>query len=220
MKKQISIFIILSLLIVGCATKKVVQKEYYQESNLYNYFLNEQNLTENREKINKNLPIVLSFVPSREKFYNRVISERDKRELLKKIKKILKKRGFKKVIIIPTPFLRDRGGLNNLNDIQKIYQNRYILLLSYFKTTFPYRDRATYKRYKTLLKNYKIIGRRGDINCMIEAVAIDINKKNLLLNTTTFKSLRTKNIERGEIKDFHFISKKLIKKIDKWSNSL
>ena len=218
MKKSLYIIFII-ILLTGCATKKKVYKYYENRSSLVNY-LYPQKEHKSMEfwttKLKIPIKIGIGFIPSKKFYYQRIIDEKSRVGLLKKIQRNLKKHKFiKESKIIPSAFFEKGGGFEDLEKIKKLYDVDLIALVSYDVIQFRV-DSFHSLRYWTIIGTDIIKAKGNLIHSMINFTLIESKNKKLLFKALGINRLiNSENLVADRKKSFQKASKNLIKNINR-----
>jgi rhombotail lipoprotein len=91
--------------------------------------------------------------------------------------------------VIPTPYLKDRGGFDNLRQIAKLFNLEVIALLSYDQIQYSEPNKLA-MLYWTGIGVYLVPGDQYDIHTVLEATVFDVRTRKLLFRapgTSTVK---------------------------------
>ena len=120
----------------------------------------------------------LAFVPSVGASGN--LSEVEKTKLLERLKASFRKHEFiGEIEVIPSSYLRARGGFNNLEQAARMFNVEVMALVSYDQVQFNDTN-ALAVLYWTIVGAYVIHGDRYDIQTLVDASVFDVNTKKLL----------------------------------------
>jgi rhombotail lipoprotein len=160
----------------GCA-----QRKQYTSSSVVEYLYSNKQVKETPTVPVLSLPLKvgIAFVPESNR-YRSALTETDKEKLLDTVAKSFKKYAYIDTIeIIPSAYLRARGGFTNLDQIRTMYGVDVIALVSYDQHQFTDQNFLTLT-YWTLLGMYIVPGEENDTHTMVDAVVYDIASKKLL----------------------------------------
>lgn len=118
------------------------------------------------------------------------ITEAEKSELLEKVADNFRKYKFiSEIEVIPSAYLTEGGGFQNLDQIKTMYGTDVIALVSYDQVQFT--DEGVLSlTYWTLVGAYVISGEKNDTSTMIDTVVYDIESRKML-----FRAPGTSNIK-------------------------
>ena len=120
----------------------------------------------------------LAFVPSVGSSGN--LSEVEKTKLLERVKaSFLKHEFIGEIQVIPSSYLRARGGFTNLEQAARMFNVEVMALVSYDQVQFNDTN-ALAVLYWTIVGAYVIQGDRYDIQTLVDASVFDVNTKKLL----------------------------------------
>ena len=120
------------------------------------------------------------------------LTERDKMELMEKVKKHFQKYEYVDSIeLIPSPYLTKEGGFANLDQIRTMYGIDVVVLLSYDQTQFT-DEGVTSVVYWTLIGAYLIPGEKNDTHTMVDATVYDIQSRKLLFRAPGTSHIKSK----------------------------
>lgn len=108
------------------------------------------------------------------------LSETEKLWLLEKVRSSFSQHQYiGNIEIIPSAYLRPRGGWNNLEQAARMFNVDVVALLSYDQVTFNDTNRLAVL-YWTIVGAYLIKGDRYDIQTMVDASVFDVKSRKLL----------------------------------------
>lgn len=108
------------------------------------------------------------------------LPEPDKARLLERVKASFSQYGFiGNIEIIPTQYLRPKGGFTNLDQVARMFNVEVIALLSYDQVQFNDTN-ALSVLYWTIIGAYIIHGDQYDIQTMVDASVFDVRSRKLL----------------------------------------
>lgn len=120
----------------------------------------------------------ISFVPGGG--WGAGLPEADKTKLLEGVKAAFAKYGFiGNVEVIPTQYLRPKGGFENLDQVARMFNVEVMALLSYDQVQFN-DSNALSILYWTVIGAYIIHGDQYDIQTMVDASVFDVRSRKLL----------------------------------------
>lgn len=129
-----------------------------------------------------NLPmrVGVAFVPEAHGFGSAVLSEARKRQLLEEVAGHFRERDFVHAIeIIPSAYLRPKGGFQNLDQLRTMYGVDVVALVSYDQAQFTDEGLSSLA-YWTLIGAYIVRGEKNSTHTMVDAVIIDIPSRKML----------------------------------------
>jgi len=125
------------------------------------------------------LRVGIAFVPG-SGYGNSPLTEKKKMDLMKLVADHFKKYPYVKDIeLIPTAYLRNKGGFSNLDQIRTMYGVDVIALVSYDQIQFTDEDFLSLT-YWTIVGAYVIPGEKNDTNTMLDTVVFDIKSRKML----------------------------------------
>jgi rhombotail lipoprotein len=108
------------------------------------------------------------------------LPETEKLKLIERVKAQFSKHQFIGAIeVIPTSYLRAKGGFANLDQVARMYKVEVMALLSYDQVQFADSNRLSLL-YWTLIGAYVIKGDQYDIQTMVDASVFDVKSRTLL----------------------------------------
>jgi len=108
------------------------------------------------------------------------LPEADKTKLLEGVKAAFAKYGFiGNIEVIPTQYLRPKGGFENLDQVARMFNVEVMALLSYDQVQFN-DSNALSILYWTVIGAYIIHGDQYDIQTMVDASVFDVRSRKLL----------------------------------------
>ncbi len=172
------------------------------------------------------LRVGIAFVPE-EEFSSTPIPEERKIQLLRKVKEHFSRYDFVHDIqVIPSAYLRPRGGFANLDQLATMFGIDVVALISYDQARFTDED-AWSISYWTLVGAYLVRGEKNDTHTMIDAAVYDIASRSLLFRapgTSLVHSSATpvnlqQALRRDAIRGFDLASADLIQALDRELNA-
>jgi rhombotail lipoprotein len=125
------------------------------------------------------LRVGIAFVPSSGYGYSG-LTEKKKMDLLQQVAEHFKKHPYVKDIeLIPTAYLKNKGGFSNLDQIRTMYGVDVIALVSYDQIQFTDQDFLSLT-YWTIVGAYVVPGEKNDTNTMLDTVVFDIKSRKML----------------------------------------
>lgn len=125
------------------------------------------------------LRVGIAFVPSAG-YGSPALTEKRKMDLMQQVADHFKKYPYVKDIeLIPTAYLRNKGGFANLEQIRTMYGVDVIALVSYDQMQFTDQDFLSLT-YWTIVGAYIIPGEKNDTHTMLDTVVVDINSRKML----------------------------------------
>ena len=123
------------------------------------------------------LRVGIAFVPG-ERAADLPETERDR--LLHRVKDAFANRPYISAIeVIPTAYLRTRGGFDNLEQAARMFNVDVVTLLSYDQVQFKDNNRLSLL-YWTLIGAYLVNGDQYDVNTLVDASVFDVASRKLL----------------------------------------
>jgi rhombotail lipoprotein len=120
----------------------------------------------------------LAFVPDTSS--NRILSEVEKTRLLERVKTSFSKHSYiGDIEIIPSNYLRAKGGFTNLEQAARMFNVEVMTLVSYDQVQFNDTN-ALAVLYWTIVGAYVIHGDRYDIQTLVDASVFDVKSRKLL----------------------------------------
>jgi rhombotail lipoprotein len=133
----------------------------------------------------------VAFVPGSG---NGGLSEAGKTQLLERVKASFSKYDYiGSIEVIPSSYLRPRGGFNNLDQMARMFNVDVVALISYDQVKFNDTN-ALAVLYWTVVGAYVIKGDKYDIQTMVDAAVFDVRSRKLLFRapgTSQVKGLAT-----------------------------
>jgi len=168
------------------------------------------------------LKVGVAFVPESSRRYSkRSLSSKVQLDLLDKVAENFRKYEFiKNVAVIPSEYLRSRGGFDNLDQLKTMYDIDVMVLLSYDQ--IQYTDEGLVSlMYWTIVGAYIFNGEKNDTSTMIDAVVYDIKSRKMLFRapgtsqvkgTATFVNL-SEELRKDSIKGFNLAVPELLENL-------
>ncbi len=108
------------------------------------------------------------------------LPEAERVKLLERVKAAFAQYGFiGSIEVIPTQYLREKGGFSNLEQVARMFNVEVVALLSYDQVQFN-DSNALSVLYWTIIGAYIIHGDQYDIQTMVDASVFDVNSHKLL----------------------------------------
>jgi rhombotail lipoprotein len=128
--------------------------------------------------LNLPLRVGIAFVPGAA--YGSALTEQKKMDLMKQVASRFKSYPFiKDIELIPTAYLRTKGGFPNLEQIRTMYGVDVVALISYDQVQFT--DQGLLGlTYWTIVGAYVVPGEKNDTQTMLDTVVVDISSKKML----------------------------------------
>lgn len=167
------------------------------------------------------LRVGVAFVPEGYR-HNQGFTEKDKTELLGKIAEHFKQQKFVSDIeIVPSVYLRDGGGFDNLDQIRILHGLDVMVLVSYDQTQFTDEGLASIT-YWTLIGAYIIPGEKNDTHTMVDAAVYDIASRKMLFRAPGVSHIKghatpvnlSEVLRKDSVQGFQLASEDLIKNLD------
>ncbi|MEM8593388.1 MAG: rhombotarget lipoprotein [Pseudomonadota bacterium] len=138
------------------------------------------------------LNIGIAFVP--EKYHDdNSLPEAKKMLLLENVSDKFRALKFvEKISVVPSSYLRSRGGFDNLDQISSLYGFDVVALVSYDQTQFTDSSRASLT-YTTLIGAYFIPGEKNDTSTLLDTAVFDIKSRNMLFRAPGTNFLKGKS---------------------------
>ncbi len=180
------------------------------------------------------LRVGIAFVPEMSSYSDNVslmkrhevrdpaLTERDKMELMKEVSKHFKHYEFVKSIdLIPSAYLRKRGGFTNLDQIRTMYGIDVIALISYDQKQFIDQGLSSIA-YWTIIGAYVVPGEKNDTHTMVDTTVYDINSKKMLFRAPGISNIKHKappvnlaeQLRKDRMEGYREASKDLIVNLD------
>ena len=145
-------------------------------------------------------------------------SEAQKAELLKRVAAEFKANSFiQSIEIIPTTYLREGGGFENLDRVRALLELDVVVLVAYDQLQFTDQNKLSLA-YWTIVGAYIFHGNKNDTDTLLEAVVYDIPSRkllfrapgsNLLKATSTRVEVR-ENLRNDSVESFNCAADDLI----------
>jgi rhombotail lipoprotein len=108
------------------------------------------------------------------------VPEAQKIKLLERVKESFSKHPYiGKIEIIPTQYMRAKGGFTNLDQVARMFDVEVVALLSYDQVQFT-DNNALSVLYWTIIGAYVIHGDQYDVQTMLDASVFDVQSRKLL----------------------------------------
>lgn len=179
-RKNYSSFLIVAvctLLIAGCVT----QRERHTSASVVDFLYPDAKapvITPAVPVLKLPLRVGIAFVPGGA--YASALTEQRKMDLMKQVADHFKKYPYVKDIeLIPTAYLRSKGGFANLKQIRTMYGVDVIALVSYDQVQFTDQGLLSLT-YWTIVGAYVVPGEKNDTHTMLDTVVVDIDSQKML----------------------------------------
>lgn len=145
---------------------------------LYPDAKNPPQMTQESTTLRPPVRVGLAFVPDTGS--SRSISEIEKNRLLERVKVAFSQHAFiGEIEVIPSSYLRPRGGFSNLEQAARMFNVEVMALVSYDQMQFNDTN-ALAVLYWTIVGAYVIQGDRYDIQTLVDASVFDVKSRKLL----------------------------------------
>lgn len=122
----------------------------------------------------------VAFVPEAAEHAASTLTEARKRQLLESVADHFRDRDFiRSIEIIPSAYLRPRGGFPNLDQLRTMYGVDVVALVSYDQVQFTDENFMSLA-YWTIVGAYFVRGEKNSTHTMVDAVVMDIPSRKLL----------------------------------------
>ncbi|MGZ5200948.1 MAG: rhombotarget lipoprotein [Telluria sp.] len=119
----------------------------------------------------------IAFVPG---IGSDTLPEAEKQRLLERVRSAFSQYQYiGKIEIIPSGYLRPRGGFNNLDQVATMFDVEVMALVSYDQIRFDDPNRLAVL-YWTIVGAYLVNGDRYDVQTMLDAAVFDVKSRKLL----------------------------------------
>jgi len=155
------------------------------------------------------LRVGLAFLPSPRQ-HQGALSEAQKSALLQKVAERFRQEKFVSDIqVIPTLYLREKGGFDNLDQLRRLMGIDVVVLVAYDQVQFTDENMLSLS-YWTIVGAYIFHGNRNDTSTLMEAVVYDIPSRSLLfrapgIDQTHSSSTAIKTVERQREDGVHSV---------------
>ncbi len=168
-----------ALLLSGCASW-MEQGSKIQRGSVVEYLYpkgEEPTLKPATPELHLPLRVGIAFVPG-ERFGD--LTEAERNQLLNRVRTAFANRPYISAIeVIPTPYLRARGGFDNLQQAARMFNVEVVALLSYDQVQFNDSSRLSLL-YWTIVGAYLVNGDQYDVNTLVDAAVFDVSSRQLL----------------------------------------
>lgn len=169
------------------------------------------------------LRVGIAFVPEQRVGSQATISEEEKVTLMRTIGAHFKQYDFVKHIeVIPSSYLRSKGGFSNLDQLATMFGIDVVALISYDQSRFTANGLASIV-YWTIVGAYVVPGEKNDTHTMVDAVVYDVASRKMLFRAPGVSHLHSnatpinlsEQLRLDAHKGFEEASKDLIVSLDK-----
>ncbi|NML25238.1 rhombotarget lipoprotein [Zoogloea dura] len=178
--KMITTLLLATLVLSGCATWFDRGGQIHRGSVVdYLYPKGEQpTLTPTVPELRLPLRVGIAFVPGNNTLGE--LPETERELLLKRVRDAFANRPYIAAIeVIPSTYLRPRGGFDNLQQAARMFNVDVVALLSYDQVQFSDSNRLSIF-YWTIVGGYFINGSQYDVNTLVDAAVFDMTTRSLL----------------------------------------
>lgn len=178
--KMITTLLLATLILSGCATWFDRGGQIHRGSVVdYLYPKGEQPaLTPTVPELRLPLRVGIAFVPGNNTLGE--LPETERELLLKRVRDAFANRPYIAAIeVIPSTYLRPRGGFDNLQQAARMFNVDVVALLSYDQVQFSDSNRLSIF-YWTIVGGYFINGSQYDVNTLVDAAVFDMTTRSLL----------------------------------------
>lgn len=135
-------------------------------------------LTPSVVKLRPPVKVGIAFVPGAN--WNNGLPEAAKMKLLERVRASFAKHEYiGKIEIIPSQYLRAKGGFANLDQVARMFDVEVVTLLSYDQVQFN-DSNALSVLYWTIVGAYVVHGEQYDVQTMLDAAVFDVQSHQLL----------------------------------------
>ncbi|NTV11259.1 MAG: rhombotarget lipoprotein [Zoogloea sp.] len=182
MKNHIRLFLLAAMLALGGCASWFPQHSATQAGSVVDYlYPNAKEPPQMQSTVTYLRPPVrvgIAFVPGGG--WNNGLPEAEKMRLLERVKAAFAKYEYiGSIEVIPTQYLRPKGGFANLEQVGRMFNVEVVALLSYDQIQFN-DSNALSVLYWTIVGAYIIRGDQYDIQTMVDASVFDVNSHKLL----------------------------------------
>ncbi|WP_434361150.1 rhombotarget lipoprotein [Parasalinivibrio latis] len=144
------------------------------------------------------LPVTvgLAFVPSGDN-YGRAISGNTQLSLLNNVKQSFQQYDFiGRIELIPSNYLKDKGGFSNLEQVARLYDVDVMALVSYDQVSQSYENNAALL-YWTIVGLYLIPGNENSVQTFVDTAVFDVKSKKMLFRAPGISKLEKRTTAIG-----------------------
>lgn len=178
-KRFLSAVILAALIPTGCATW-FDSANRAQRASVVDYLYPKEEkplLAPSTPELRLPLRVGIAFVPG-DNYAN--LPEAERTALLKKVQQAFSNRPYIGGIeVIPTSYLRPRGGFDNLQQAARMFNVDVVALLSYDQVQFSDSNKLSIF-YWTIVGGYFVNGSQYDVNTLVDASVFDVTSRRLL----------------------------------------
>ena len=178
--------------LAGCSTTALLGKasSTHESSSVVDYLYpnDEQVVTEKTTNIRLPVKVGLAFVPS--KYASESLPEKKQLELLRQVKDVFEQYPYiEKIEVIPSAYLRPKGGFENLGQVGRMFGVDVMALVSYDQIQFNDANKLSLL-YWTIAGAYMIQGDQYDTQTMLDTAVVDIKSHKLLFRAPGVSSVK------------------------------
>ena len=178
-RKTLATLLLAPVIAAGCATW-FDQGRQAQRATVVDYLYpkgEQPTLAPSIPELKFPLRVGIAFVPGER---TSDLPEAERERLLRKVQDAFASRPYIAAIeVIPTTYLRARGGFDNLQQAAQMFNVDVVALLSYDQVQFSDSNRLSVF-YWTIVGGYFVNGSQYDVNTLVDASVFDVKSRKLL----------------------------------------
>ncbi len=221
MNKRITTIILAISLLSGC-----VANTTHIKSSVIDYLYSndsQERISPTPTKLTLPLKVGIAFIPNNISNNDTILTANKKNQLLENVAENFRHYKFvHKLEVIPSAYLRPKGGFDNLAQIREMYDIDVIALVSYDQVQFT-DENALSLSYLTIIGAYIFSGEKNDTSTLLDTTVYDIRSQKLLFRapgSSNVKGTSTPiNLSEAQrldsIKGFQLATKDMIINLEK-----
>ncbi len=181
--RSVVIGIMCTVLFTGCASFQPVRQQGVSSS-LVDYLYPDgeipPNLLDTKPVLKLPLRIGLAFVPSSNGISSLEISDKQKNELLEKVRMQFEQYNYiEQIVVIPDNYLSRRKGFTTVEQVARLYGVDIVALVSYDQVIFS-KNNASSFLYMTIVGAYVVPGDEQRVDTFVDIAVFDVRTRKLL----------------------------------------
>ncbi len=187
--KQLLGSLVAIIILAGCA-----HHQSSQSTSVVDFLYPEgtsQALERNIPQLRLPLTVGVAFVPENYFASNQTLTPLKQEQILREVAQRFENQPFiEQIEMIPSAYLRPKGGFANLQQLKRLYHIDVIALISYDQMQFTDQTKASIA-YWTLVGAYLIKGEQNDTHTLMDTAVFDIDSQQLLFRAPGSHQLKS-----------------------------
>lgn len=184
------VFIIFIALLAGTGCQST---RTFKSSSVVDFLYSDRNnpvIAAEVPKLSLPLKVGIAFTPA-DYGSGATLTEKNRMELMNNLTARFRELDFVRSLeVIPSAYLRPRGGFRNLDQVKRMFDVDVIALVSYDQATFTDQGLASIA-YWTIVGAYIIPGQKNSTHTMLDLVLYDIDSRKMLFRAPGTSSVRS-----------------------------